>query len=91
MKTRILFLAALSLLSGCASSGVYWGPALLTYGSGSAEKFASGASRSAAEYDTERKKLKHSLGQRTTGKGSEVEEIEEINVSSSSAAAQLGR
>jgi hypothetical protein len=57
MKTRILVLAAVSLLSGCASN-MYWGPALITYGSGDAETFASGDSRNAAEYDTERKKLR---------------------------------
>jgi hypothetical protein len=57
MKTRILFLVALSLLSGCASN-VYWGPALITYGSGNAETFASGGSRNAAEYDTARNKLR---------------------------------
>jgi hypothetical protein len=83
MKTRILFLATVCLLSGCASSNVYWGPALIGYGSGSAETFASGASRNGAEYDTARKKHKHSHDQATTDDGSEVE-IEEIKVSSSS-------
>lgn len=84
MKTRILILATLSLLSGCASSNLYWGPALIGHGSVSAENFASGESRSAAEYDTARKKLKHYFAQSNKGKGSEVEEIEEVKVSSSS-------
>jgi hypothetical protein len=84
MKTRILFLVALSFLSGCASSNLYWGPALIAYGSGNAETFASGASRNAAEYDTARKKLRHSLGQTTTDEGSEAEEIEEAKVNASS-------
>jgi len=62
MKTRILFFIALSALSGCASSNLYWGPALSTCsGSGSAARFASGACRSGAEYDTARKKTKRSL------------------------------
>ena len=84
MKTRILFLVALSFLSGCASSNVYWGPALLTYGTGSAETFASGASRSAAEYDTARRKLRHSSAHDTKEQGSDVEELEEVKVSSPS-------
>ena len=83
MKTRILLLVALSVLSGCASSGVYWGPALIMHDSGSAESFASGESRNAAEYDTERKKLKHSQGQATTDEGSGAEEIEEVRVNAS--------
>lgn len=84
MRKRIPLLAALSFLSGCASSNVYWGPALLTYGTGSAETFASGASRSAAEYDTARKKLWHSSAQDAEDQGSEAEELEEIKVRSSS-------
>ena len=83
MKTRFLLLIALSLLSGCASSNVYWGPALIGYGSGDAETFSSGASRNAAEYDTARKKHKHSHGQTTAVDGSGVDRIEEIKVSSS--------
>ena len=83
MKTRILFLAAVSFLSGCASSGMYWGPALITYGSGDAETFASGASRNAAEYDTAREKHKHSQDQATTDKSSEAEEIDEVTVNAS--------
>ena len=79
MKTRILFLAAVSFLSGCASN-VYWGPALITYGSGDAETFASGASRNAAEYDTAREKHKHSHDQATTDESDEAEEIEEVAV-----------
>lgn len=74
MKKQLLFSVALSLLTGCASSNLYWGPALLTYGSGDAETFASGGSRSGAEYDTARKKLKRShpettRGQTTGGEG----------------------
>jgi hypothetical protein len=83
MKTRIFCLAAVSLLSGCASSNLYWGPALITYGSGSAETFASGASRNAAEYDTARKKHKHSKGQTNMDEGSEVEELDEAQVTAS--------
>lgn len=83
MKTLILPLVALSVLSGCASSGMYWGPALITQDSGSTESFASGESRNAAEYDTERKKLKHSLGQATTDEGGEAEELEEVTVNAS--------
>jgi hypothetical protein len=83
MKTRIPFLVALSLLSGCASSGVYWGPALIGHGSGSAETFASGDSRNAAEYDTARKKHKHSQVQATTSEGGEAKEIDEVTVNSS--------
>lgn len=64
MKTRILSLIALGLLSGCASSNLYWGPALATCsGPGSAAKFASKACRSGAEYDTARKKTKRSLAE----------------------------
>ena len=83
MKTRILLLVALSVLSGCASSGVYWGPALIMQDSGSTESFASGNSRNAAEYDTERKKVKHSQGQATTAEASEAEEVEEVTVNAS--------
>jgi len=84
MKTRFLLLIALSLLSGCASSNVYWGPALFGYGTGSAETFASGASRSAAEYDTARKKLRHSAAQATEDRVSEVERLEEVKANPSS-------
>ena len=83
MKTRILFLVAVGLLSGCASSGMYWGPALLTYGTGSAETFASGGSRNGAEYHTARKKLKNAHGQTTTDARSDVDELEEIEVRTS--------
>jgi hypothetical protein len=83
MKTRILLLVALSVLSGCASSGVYWGPALITQDSGSAESFASGDNRNAAEYDTARKKLRHSQDPATTDENSEAEEIEEVTVNAS--------
>jgi hypothetical protein len=82
MKARILILAAVSFLSGCASN-MYWGPALITYGSGSAETFASGASRNAAEYDTAREKHKHSHDQATTDESGEAEGIEEVTVNSS--------
>jgi hypothetical protein len=62
MAIRILSLVALSLLSGCASSSLYWGPALSTCsGTGSAAQFASGSCRIGAEYDVARKKTKHSL------------------------------
>jgi hypothetical protein len=82
MKTRILLLVAVSFLSGCVSN-VYWGPALITYGSGDAETFASGASRNAAEYDTAREKHKHSHDQASTNESDEAEEIEEVTVTSS--------
>jgi hypothetical protein len=75
MKTRILALAAVSLLSGCASN-MYWGPALITYGSGDAETFASGNSRNAAEYDTERKKVRaRDAATRDLDEESQLEEI----------------
>jgi len=84
MKARILFLAAVGFLAGCASSNVYWGPALITYGSGSADTFASGGSRSGAEYDTARKKHKRSHDQVSADKDNEVDEIEEVQVGASS-------
>jgi hypothetical protein len=63
MKTRILSLVALSILSGCASN-LYWGPALATCsGSDSAARFASKSCRSGAEYDTARKKTMRSLAE----------------------------
>lgn len=62
MTGRILCLIALSALSGCASNGLYWGPALSTCkGSSSAQTFATGACRNGAEYDVARKKAKHDL------------------------------
>jgi hypothetical protein len=64
MTTRILSLIALGVLSGCASSNLYFGPALPTCsGLGSAAKFASGACRTGAEYDIARKKAKRSLAE----------------------------
>jgi hypothetical protein len=64
MTIRILSLIALCVLSGCASSNLYLGPALPTCsGSDSAARFASGACRSGAEYDTARKKAKRSLAE----------------------------
>lgn len=83
MKTRtiILALAAVSFLAGCASN-MYWGPALITYGSGSAETFASGASRNAAEYETARQKHKQTNDESATDETGEAEEIEEVTVDS---------
>lgn len=64
MRTRLLALFALGLLTGCASSNLYWGPGLSSCsGFGSAAKFGSGACRNGAEYDIERKKAKQSLGE----------------------------
>ena len=84
MKTRILLLAAVAFLAGCASSGMYWGPALITYGSGDAETFASGASRNGAEYETARRKHRNSDEQATSDESREGEEIEEVRVDTSS-------
>jgi len=62
MKTGVLLLIAVSVLSGCASSNLYMGPALPTCsGPGSAARFATGACRTGAEYDIARKKAKRSL------------------------------
>jgi hypothetical protein len=67
--TKLLLpLIALSTLAGCASSNLYWGPALSTCsGSGSAANFAKGACRNGAEYDAERKKAKRSLSDTALG------------------------
>ena len=72
MRNRTLLLIALGVLSGCASSNLYMGPALQTCsGSGSAAKFATGACRTGAEYDVARKKAMRSLAEESARKEKE--------------------
>jgi hypothetical protein len=62
MIVRSVLLIALVALAGCASSNLYWGPALSTCGGpGATANFAKGKCRTGAEYDLARKKAIRSL------------------------------
>lgn len=73
--TLVLSLFTLSVLSGCASNTLYWGPALSTCGGpSSAPNFAKGACRNGAEYDIARKKAKSALSDAALSDGTDLPE-----------------